>query len=403
VIVVLLMSVFAVLSLSLVSANVATGKEHRQLRDSLAARCASEAGIGAAFFNLESGGTGNLGGEEAPETLGSDTYWVQASDLGDGYVSLSSTGRSNRTETRVELIVLSASSAFFRWGAFGDVSMTIDSNAFFDAYDSSLGSYDDQDVNGNGSSRHASDDGSIGSNGDISLDSNAKVFGGAVPGPGHSTSVTGNAFVTGSTTPADSPTDMPALDIPVFPPSGSLEVGSSDSDSLVSGEYNFATFHLDSNATLDITGPATIVCGDMILDSNAEIHIDATNGPVEFYVVDDFALNSNTLITSLTNTPADVTINLESDNVIDPEVTVDLDEIDFDSNAQLYGTIYAPNAAVDINSNFELFGAIIAHNLHLDSNSRIHYDEALMEAGGGSGNDYETVCWRVRSASAYDQ
>ena len=178
----------------------------------------------------------------------------------------------------------------------------------------------------------------------------------------------------------------------MFPSSGNY--AASGTTTLASGEYNFGTFAIDGNAKLVIVGPATIVVDDMTLDSNAELIIDATAGGVEFFVKDDFVMNSNTLITSTTYTPADVTINLESNNVIDPDTSVDLDAVDFDSNAQLYGTIYAPNASVEINSNFELFGALTAYKVHLDSNSLVHYDEALANVNANASTAYTMSLWR---------
>ena len=72
------------------------------------------------------------------------------------------------------------------------------------------------------------------------------------------------------------------------------------------------------------------------------------------------------------------------------------DEVDFESNAEFYGTLYAPYAIVEINSNFRLFGALVARSIHLDSNSRIHYDEALSGTGGTSGSGaFSTLCWLV--------
>ena len=402
VMVALMLSIVAVLSVSLVSANVAANREQRQLRNSLSSMYASEAGVGAAIFDLEHGGDGNLGANGEPATFGSDTYWVQTTDLGDGYFSVQSTGTTNRTQTRVELIVRTAVSGFFRWGAFGDESLTMDSNAQVDSYDSTIGSYASQNVNGDGSSSYANDNGDVGSNADVAVDSNVKVWGNLVPGPRHSATVTGNAKVSGSTTPAKNPMDMPALEIPVIANSGSLVVGTNGSKVLASGEYNFTSFTLGKGANMTIIGPATIVCDDWELLSNSELYVDATNGGVEIYVIDDFILNSNTLITSLTNSPADIEINLESDNIINPDLNVDLDSVDFESNAQLYGTIYAPNAAIEINSNFELFGSVVARSVHLDSNSRIHYDESLGAADGGEGNDYEAVCWRVRPTTPSD-
>jgi len=393
---VFILSAVAVLSVSLVSANVAANREQRQQQESMSAMYASEAGIGAAVFDLEHGGTGDLGSEQTPATFGSDSYWVQATDLGDGFVSLESTGTSSRTSTRVELIVRAEESGFFRWGAFGDEGLTMDSNAQVDSYDSGLGSYASQDVNGSGSSSYANANGDVGSNADVSMDSNVKVWGDATPGPDHSATVTGNAKLSGSSAPATNATVLPPLVIPTFPGSGDAYFDNKKGDTIPSGDYQYGSFHLDGNAIVVIEGPATIVCDSWVLDSNAELYVDATNGGVEIYVYDDFLLNSNTLITSLTNTPADIAINLESDNIINPDLDVDLDQVDFESNAQLFGTVYAPNAAIEINSNFELYGSVVARSVHLDSNSRIHYDETLGSSGGGGGDDYEAVCWRVR-------
>jgi hypothetical protein len=66
----------------------------------------------------------------------------------------------------------------------------------------------------------------------------------------------------------------------------------------------------------------------------------------------------------------------------------------FNSNAKMYGTIFAPNAKVSIDSNFELFGAVIAREVSLSSNSMIHYDEQLLNAGGQP-TAYSSLCWRI--------
>ena len=89
-----------------------------------------------------------------------------------------------------------------------------------------------------------------------------------------------------------------------------------------------------------------------------------------------------------------VRINLLSDNVINPEVLVDLDDVDFNSNSKIYGTIYAPNAKVTIDSNFQLFGAMLAREIDLDSNCFIHFDEDLLNATASGPPMFETLCWR---------
>ena len=114
----------------------------------------------------------------------------------------------------------------------------------------------------------------------------------------------------------------------------------------------------------------------------------------------DFVMNSNTTISAQNGVPGDLALFLNTNNIVDPDVNVDLDYVDFDSNAVLYGTVYAPNAHVEINSNFELYGSLVGKSVHLDSNSYVHFDEALMDAGdGAAGADYLRVSWRERPVS----
>ena len=80
--------------------------------------------------------------------------------------------------------------------------------------------------------------------------------------------------------------------------------------------------------------------------------------------------------------------------IIDPDSNVSLDQVGFESNSRLFGTIYAPNAAIEIQSDFELFGAIMARRLHLSSWSRVHYDEALRSTGANGRRVFQTLCWR---------
>ena len=87
-------------------------------------------------------------------------------------------------------------------------------------------------------------------------------------------------------------------------------------------------------------------------------------------------------------------VYLTSDNIIDPDVDIDLDQIALESNAELYGTLYAPNSRIDIESNFELFGAVMSRTLNISSNARIHYDENLLDDDRWWDGTFKTICWR---------
>ena len=392
----LLVTVVAMTTLALFQVVSSSQKAVKSSRDIVNAQLVAEAGLSEAMLQLSRGEEASLGSEQAPVSYGSAGFWVQEVDLGGGAHTLVATGIENGVGSQLELVVQEVSSSFFSWAAFGDEGMTMSSNAQVDSYNSSLGTYDSQDINGSGSSSFALTNGNVGSNANVAMDQNAKVWGDVVPGPGGTATVLGNAVVTGSTTPASSEVEMPEIDLPSIPSTGNLTVGKNGSHAFASGDHHLDKFLMSSGSTVEIEGPATLVFETFEIGSSAQLLIDASGGPVEIFVVGDFVMNSNTLIASDTYTPADIEINLLSDNVIDPGLEVDLDEVDFDSNAKLYGTIYAPSAAIIINSNFELFGSLVSRTVHLDSNSKIHFDEALLELSEDEEITFETVAWRQR-------
>ena len=71
----------------------------------------------------------------------------------------------------------------------------------------------------------------------------------------------------------------------------------------------------------------------------------------------------------------------------------------FASNAELVGTVYAPERFVEISSNSDIFGAVVADELVIESNGRVHYDLNLENSTGGDGssNAVEILCWRPLS------
>jgi hypothetical protein len=393
----LAIAAIAGLAMSLVAIELSSSREHRGSKEQIVALYVAEAGLSDGYANLQGGGDGEIGSDDAPVAFGGGSYWVESTDLGGGVVSLISTGVDDRTQRRLELVLREENDSIYRWGAFGDEGVSMSSNSKVDSYDSRLGTYASQMVNGTGSNAWALDHGNVGSNGSITMSQNSLVFGDVVPGPSGTATVIGNAAVSGSTTPAEDPQAMPPLDVPPIPATGPLSVPNQSTMTVAAGNYHWTSTTIGKGATLSVIGPATLVCDSLLLQSASALRVDATAGPVDIYVIDDFVLSSNTLVASTTYAPEDIRLHLQSDNVIDPDLLVDLDEIDFNSNSKLFGTIYAPEAAITINSNFELFGAIIARSLVLSSWCRVHFDEALLDLDEGEVPEFELVAFRVLS------
>jgi hypothetical protein len=377
---------------ALLQANLAGHKEQREGREALRARYVAQAGLAAGMYDLRRGQTGVLGTEDTPLSWGRARYYVTRTDPSPNVIALQSTGLDQRQGARMEVTLRRLVTTMWRFGAFGKEFLHMDSNARVDSYNSTLGTYATQDVNGAGSNLHAHTDGDVGSNGNVGLDQNAKVWGDALAGPAHVTTVLGNAVVTGSTLPMPAPIELPDLVLPSYPSSGALTVSSNST--VPSGNRAYTNLTVNNNKTLTINGPASVVITNLRVKSGGSLRFNTTGGPVTLWVVDNFILDSNALVAPLNLQPKDLQVNLLSDNVINPEVSIQLDTVDFASNTKLYGMMYAPNAALSIRSNFELFGSVIGRSIDLSSNATFHFDEALLDATGHPSNVFETLCWR---------
>ena len=381
----------AAISMALMAVHLGDSKEQRGEKDEMRAAYVSQAGLSQAMYQLRRGESGNVGTPQAPVAWGGSQCWVQEFYVTPSIVRLRASGLDNGTGAAQELVVRAVPNTIWMYGAFGREHLQMDAYARVDSYNSDLGSYASQ-ATGSGYDLHALENGNVGSNGDITMDVNGTVWGDAIAGPTHTTSILGNADVFGSTTPATALVNLPSINVPDYPSMGPITVA--NNTTLASGNYCFTNMRVNSSKTLTIQGPANVVVTNLELKSSASLLIDATNGLVTFYVLDDFIMNSNAQFRSTDSVPEDLRINLLSDNVINPEINVQLDEILLDSNTQVHGTILAPNAEIVIDSNFQMFGSMMARRLDLSSNARIHFDESLLDAPINGPPNYETMSWR---------
>lgn len=392
--------VMATMSVALLTMTSSAKDESEQVRDEIQASYAAEAALSHALAVYRVGGRQALDDLHYPTSLDTEQTWVDVTwgsedgSMADDLLQLVARSTDGRSWANMELLLrVLDEEPDFPWGIFGRDSITMNSNSSFDAYDSSLGSYASQDTNRYRGSAYAQAIAPVASNGNISLDSNSYVFGNATPGPGSSASTSVNSRIFGSSAPAEEEVSLPEVDVPALPPIADISIDRG-ARTLAAGEYSVNSLTLTSNSTLRITGPSTIVVEDLRLASNSEILIDQTNGPVTIYVSGDFEQNSNTEFRPLGDDPADLRVVLAGDS----------GGVLFASNAELVGTVYAPERFVEISSNSDIFGAVVADELVIESNGRVHYDLNLENSTGGDGssNAVEILCWRPLSDQQVD-
>ncbi|MBI5363414.1 MAG: hypothetical protein HZA53_09560 [Planctomycetes bacterium] len=391
----LVAAVLATVSVGVVSMSLSGHKERQSAQEDLHARYVCQAGLANAVYDVQRGQTGNLGSAQHPVAWDASQFYVQRTTLAGGEIQLTATGLDDRKGARMELVMREVPSTSYRYGAFGREWFHLDANAHVDSYDSTAGTYGSQATNGSGTNTYAHTEGDIGSNGPITIDQNAKVWGDAPAGPGQSTTVLGNAVVTGSTAAATGMQTVPTVTVPSLTSLGNLTVASNTT--IPTGSRRYGGFTVNSSKTVTITGPATIVCTNFELKSNSNFLVDATNGPVAFYVLDNFKMAQNTVMRSTNYDPHMLSVNLLSDNVFNPETNVTVDTVDMLSNTKLYGTVLAPDARIVINSNFELYGSVVARSVDLHSNTFLHFDESLNVLSEIGAPDWDIMSWRTLS------
>jgi hypothetical protein len=360
----------------------------------LSAFYSAEAGLNESYASLSGGDSGQLGSAEAPVAFGAQSFWVDAVDNGDGTTSLRATGKDGEFESHAELVVSTAPLGTFQFAAFADEELEIDSNAFVDSYDSTKGSYASQVTGG-----FALENGDIGSNSDIYLDSNATIHGAGQYGPDTDDTITlgSSVTITGGYGQASSEIALPAVTVPTIASSGSLEV-KRETVTIGPGDIHYDEIVVNSNSDLKIVGPARIVVDSLDVGSNTTIELNASGGPLELYGTGRFVLDSNSKLTSIAGSPADVSVFLtavhDSADDSDPKIALD-------SNAEFYGTILAPEASVALDSNLRLYGAVMAKWLELNSNAQVHYDESLRYDTSDGDPTFDVLLWRPLSTAQF--
>jgi hypothetical protein len=356
---------------------------------------AAEAGLSDAFMRVSAGSLAPLDGQvlelgdaAAPVALGTSGYWVEISKAEEdprGFL-LVSTGIDGSVEARLKQIVSKKPTGFFQFAAFGSQGVLLNSNAFVDSYDSAYGPYQSQVQGGNAFAR---ENGDVGSNGDIRLRANTTIHGDCNPGPGHHVDDSApNIFVSGNRDPLLQPIAMPEIDVPVIASSGSIAGNSNVSAG--PGDVHYTSVVMNGGTTLTIHGPARFVVDDIRMRSNSNLVFDTSGGPIQLYSSGDFNLESNSSVTTNSNSALGVQLFLSGDNMSPGHS----DTIQLGSNSSFIGAIYAPHASFTLASNFDIYGSIMAGYLDLSSFGKIHFDEALLYDGYGATGELESRLWR---------
>ena len=247
--------------------------------------------------------------------------------------------------------------AMFDWNLCGPLVgidwISIPGGPFTDSYLSGEGHY---------LSQAARQNGNLCSDGPILLDGNAIVNGHANPGRGYATIISGNALVTGSTSPRLRPLELPDVDMreaAYFNGNDDLPL-IQKGNSWVSPVDANGNFLLDGNRTYTIP-EGTYYLNDFRLTGSSTLNFE---GPTTLYLTGNLDTSGGELFNH-TQLPNNLKIYMRGGTA---RVTA---KVDF------YGVVYAPNTELLLDGGGEFYGALVGRTLELTGNNAIHYDEDL--------------------------
>jgi len=377
---------------------------------STAAISLAEAGIERAIWELnhgdisswsESGSVRMMDISSFPTTDGNviGNIEITVDSLGGDFPVVESTGKvaylSSLTVDRIARVVLErhdVSLSLFDYGIFGEDGIELASNSLVDSYDSGIGNYDPNNPGANGN---------IGTNatflGCIYLNANVEVYGGAATGP---ESIPEDiiieqpvSIISGEKQALSSLKEMPSIIAPeglIYRGDHILDDGSSGTIS-ESGEYT--NFRISNSSTVTVISDVSLyITGEFSMTSNTQLVV-AENASATLYLGGSFVQESNTQINNVSMDPCSfMLICTDSFN----------GDLEWNSNTDFWGAVYAPKTNVIYNSNADFYGSVIGKYVDIASQANIHYDEALanLEIVPGSMGSYYTVkSWQEKIIS----
>ena len=194
--------------------------------------------------------------------------------------------------------------------------------------------------------------GHITSNGNITLAGTTNINGDARPGVGMTTSLSGNAAVTGSRTPLSRALSYPNPDAGNV---ATVNNNASISPSLINSAR-------DMTVTTVLTLPGgTYYLDDLVVASNGVLNF---SGPATLY------MTGNLEVKGALNTSGNVASNLRVYGI--GSHTVDLT-----SNSTSYMDVYAPTHAFKMSGSSILCGSVVAKSVTMSGSAQVIFDESL--------------------------
>ncbi len=257
----------------------------------------------------------------------------------------------------------------YKYGAYRDLSLSIQNNACTDSYASDSGTYaaTQDDINGD-----------VGSNGTVLIKGGSAVVGGdvfsATPG---GIAIIGNPTINGDTATGTDPVSMNLVSDADYT---YAQAHNSAPTGFVGTGYSYTSGNLQIKAKTISLNSGTYYLNSLTLIDGAKLNVSA-GARVKIFINDSLSIQNNSSINS-GGVPSNMNIFTRG-----TKITVG-------DNASYYGTIYAPNCNLNHSNNAYIYGAVIAKIVNVANNACVHYDRALARSGYSVMSDYQVFAWK---------
>jgi hypothetical protein len=322
----------------------------------------AEAGADCVLYELQLGtDSSNDGIGIASGTIGKGSFSASVTPpyAGSQQYTIRSVGTVNGMKRGVERVV---SQPPDNNNFFAATSVLVSGSGIIDSYNSSAGTYASQV----GPGGHAGLTAQVASNGNITLNGAAKIWGNAIPGPGHT--VMGNvASVSGSTAPSSTMYPMPPY---VYAPSIAAGPAFSGSKAFSAGTYRYSTFTVRGNNTVTFSGNVALY-----VDGNFEINGAGTatinpGAKLTIYQSSGTFIASGNGIVNSDQKPKSLSVSTATSSAVTVTGT-----------AAFFGSIYAPNAPFTSSGASGFYGSVKANSITNQAGS-MHADQSLGATSG---------------------
>ena len=377
----ILMTLIATIGAALVQVQAAVAR--RQLASSEIKRALyiAEAGIAEAFGAIAIGKSGNIGTPDIPAAFGGGVYWVEATDLSDERVVVSSTGLCGSGRFALDAVVQKNLNPLGRQGVHGDQGVTVQTGAIIDGFNSAAGEFDSQ-LSGQTEVTSTGSGAKVTSNGDILVEgdpfiagTDTWIFGDLRPGVRGTVTLDPDVLLTGTSLPLDEPINMPVVKLPdlgtSMPP---LSIRSGRPYS-ISGDSARNSLQVNEGS-LTIKGPARLHLGSLKILGRSDVLIDTSFGNVIIYIDDELTIAPESAVHFAGRGPESFAIYLGADE--QPRTP----RLDLPVGGLFLGVLYAPRIDIVIPERFRFFGSMAGRSIELREGSHISYDVALASCPG---------------------